>query len=185
MHSHWRVKTPTLQATARTGCEYSAQYRTYWSAVVFDGLCSLTLPRFSFISGLVCLRGNRGGTQRPGSLSGTLLVSNLRHTQTTSRLQKTEHCSKGSVWPTPVHWTSWLWSRYLSEGFAGEATEFPLLNISVTPKAGRLLLWRNADHTGVPDPRTLHAGAPVESGTKYACNIWVLERPFELYRSAK
>ena len=35
-----------------------------------------------------------------------------------------------------------------------------------------------------PDLRTRHAALPVEDGWKQALNLWVLERPFEYYRTA-
>lgn len=86
---------------------------------------------------------------------------------------------------------------YLNEDFIGGATDFPLLNISVVPKKGRMLLFKNTVSThelypsgnchgnkGRPDPRTLHKGAVVTQGRKYACNLWVLERPFDVYRSS-
>jgi prolyl 4-hydroxylase len=76
---------------------------------------------------------------------------------------------------------------YLNEpgtDFQGGDTVFPALNISFTPKAGMMLFWRNVDQNMAPDPRTRHYGAVVESGHKLALNIWLLERPFELYRTS-
>ena len=36
-----------------------------------------------------------------------------------------------------------------------------------------------------PDTRTLHQGLPVVKGHKYACNLWVLQHPFETYRGTQ
>ena len=47
-----------------------------------------------------------------------------------------------------------------------------------------MLFWRNVRQDMQPDPRTRHSGELVESGRKLALNIWLLERPFELYRTS-
>ena len=89
---------------------------------------------------------------------------------------------------------------YLNDAFDGGHTEFPLLNISVKPTTGALLLWKNVQSAPwgaefpprtesvgqllVGDPRTIHTGAMVRLGEKLGCNIWVTERPHDLYRAA-
>ena len=76
---------------------------------------------------------------------------------------------------------------YLNEpgaDFAGGDTVFPALNLSFTPKVGTMLFWRNVGQDMDPDPRTRHSGELVESGNKLVVNIWLLERPFELYRTS-
>ena len=81
---------------------------------------------------------------------------------------------------------------YLNDDFVGGETVFPLLNITVTPKKGKMLLFRNVlrkNRPGKPpivDGRTLHRGNVLLPGSKedkYAVNLWVLEKPFELYRT--
>jgi prolyl 4-hydroxylase len=68
---------------------------------------------------------------------------------------------------------AWTMLAYLNDGFAGGETFFPLLDLKVVPKKGGLLLFRNRRmEDGDVDGRSLHAGLPVESGVKYACNIW-------------
>ena len=42
----------------------------------------------------------------------------------------------------------------------------------MTPRAGTLLVWNNADERGMPNPWTLHAGNPVVRGTKYVVTKW-------------
>eukprot|EP00039_Didymoeca_costata_P032546 m.38278 g.38278 ORF g.38278 m.38278 type:complete len:846 (-) comp9415_c0_seq1:230-2767(-) len=80
---------------------------------------------------------------------------------------------------------------YLNDRFEGGSTTFPLLSnpntskmgLTVMPKAGRMLFWRNVDSDGNPIPYTLHSGDVVNSGTKLVCNLWVLEKPFDMYRT--
>jgi prolyl 4-hydroxylase len=66
---------------------------------------------------------------------------------------------------------------YVNEVEQGGNTEFPSLNddLQVEPRAGRAVLWQNVLPNGLPDARTVHAGAPVEDGVKYALNIWLCE----------
>ena len=73
---------------------------------------------------------------------------------------------------------------FLNDEFEGGETEFPLLNLTVTPKKGMMAFWRNTDHDdNRVDPRTLHRGRAVRSGEKLACNLWVLQKRFEVYRT--
>ena len=67
---------------------------------------------------------------------------------------------------------------YLNQPAAGGATEFPLLDLSVMPQTGRLLIWNNMALDGSPNPWTMHAGLPVEAGTKYIVTKWFRERTF-------
>ena len=61
---------------------------------------------------------------------------------------------------------------YLNDVDDGGETDFPRLDIAVTPRAGTLLIWNNADEQGIPNPWTLHAGNPVVRGTKYVVTKW-------------
>lgn len=61
---------------------------------------------------------------------------------------------------------------YLNRVEAGGTTAFPRLAIAVDPRPGMLLVWNNADADGNPNPWTLHAGTPVERGTKYVITKW-------------
>lgn len=47
--------------------------------------------------------------------------------------------------------------------------------LRVEPVPGRAVLFSNVLSTGLPDPRTIHAGEPVLSGLKYGLNIWICE----------
>jgi prolyl 4-hydroxylase len=48
--------------------------------------------------------------------------------------------------------------------------------VEVLPKIGTAIFWFNLDKNGNVDRNTLHAGAPVISGTKVGMNIWTRER---------
>ncbi|GGH51255.1 hypothetical protein GCM10007423_54520 [Dyadobacter endophyticus] len=64
---------------------------------------------------------------------------------------------------------------YLNDDFMGGHTFFPELDVSVTPKLGRAVLFHNFDSNGDIDRFSLHAGLPITNGIKYACNIWIRE----------
>jgi len=63
---------------------------------------------------------------------------------------------------------------YLNDVEAGGGTNFDKLNITVTPKRGRAVLWPSVmnDAPGLEDPRTTHQALPVEKGIKYGANAW-------------
>jgi prolyl 4-hydroxylase len=61
---------------------------------------------------------------------------------------------------------------YLNRVEKGGETDFPELDIAITPQAGALLIWNNADEDGVPNPRMIHAGNPVLGGVKYVITRW-------------
>ena len=67
---------------------------------------------------------------------------------------------------------------YLSEGFDGGETDFPLLGVRYKGKAGDALLFRNVTPAGAPDRRTKHAGLPPTSGEKWLFSQWVRDRPY-------
>ena len=68
---------------------------------------------------------------------------------------------------------------YLSDVDEGGETQFPALNLSIAPKAGRALLWANtldADPL-IKDARTRHHALPVGADSvKFACNLWYYHR---------
>jgi hypothetical protein len=66
---------------------------------------------------------------------------------------------------------------YLNEVEAGGLTQFPLLDLEVSPIPGSLLAFRNLDQDGQPEPRSLHAGLPVTAGMKWICTLWLREAP--------
>lgn len=70
---------------------------------------------------------------------------------------------------------------YLSDVEEGGETDFPNINLRVTPKKGKAVLWPST-YSHMPsrqDPRTHHAALPVIRGTKYAANSWIHLYDFE------
>ena len=72
----------------------------------------------------------------------------------------------------PRVWASYV---FLSDVEAGGDFKLPLLNVSISPKAGRALMWPHLHDEDLitPDERTYHKGAPVVAGVKYAANLWI------------
>lgn len=70
-------------------------------------------------------------------------------------------------------WTAMI---YLSSVAAGGETHFPLCRFMVPPREGMILIWNNLDRDGAPNPQSLHAARPVESGSKYVVTKWFRER---------
>lgn len=62
---------------------------------------------------------------------------------------------------------------YLNKVEGGGATQFPKLGITVPASPGRMVIFHNTteDISG-PHPLSLHAGMPVETGEKWAFNLW-------------
>ena len=70
---------------------------------------------------------------------------------------------------------------YLNDVPAGGGTRFPDLDLTVTPKQGRVVIWpsvRNANTTE-EDPRTYHEALPVKQGVKYGTNAWIHQRNYQ------
>jgi prolyl 4-hydroxylase len=67
---------------------------------------------------------------------------------------------------------------YLNDVAAGGATSFPAAGLTVGPKRGNALYFRNVDAHGVPDQRSLHAGDPVRQGVKFVANKWLRQSVF-------
>ncbi|MBK5911846.1 hypothetical protein CCR85_10135 [Rhodothalassium salexigens] len=71
---------------------------------------------------------------------------------------------------------------YLNEVGGGGATAFPLLDLEVAPRPGRLLMFQLChDDTVLPHDNAFHAGCPVTEGEKWAVNIWMRQAPFTDY----
>ena len=61
---------------------------------------------------------------------------------------------------------------FLNDVEAGGATEFTDIGISIEPKPGVLLAWNNAKPDGITNTMTMHAGRPVQQGSKYIITKW-------------
>ena len=70
---------------------------------------------------------------------------------------------------------------YLNDVPAGGGTRFPDLNLTVTPKQGRVVMWPSVldGNVTVQDLRTDHEALPVEQGVKYGMNSWIHIRDFK------
>ena len=69
---------------------------------------------------------------------------------------------------------------YLSDVEEGGGTNFPNLNMTVTPKRGRAVLWPSVrnDSPNSRDYRTDHQALPVIQGVKYGANAWFHQRDY-------
>jgi prolyl 4-hydroxylase len=67
---------------------------------------------------------------------------------------------------------------YLNDVENGGETKFIELDVKIAPKLGRALAFRNLHADGSPDTRTLHAGLPVKSGTKWIATMWIHQGVF-------
>ncbi len=63
---------------------------------------------------------------------------------------------------------------YLNDVEDGGGTRFPKLDVEVSPKAGRMVIFHNVQEGDYsrPHPASLHGGEPVNAGEKWAMNIW-------------
>ena len=66
---------------------------------------------------------------------------------------------------------------YLNDEYTGGETEFPRVGLRFRGRRGDALCFVNADTGGNPDHRTVHAGLPPASGTKWLLSQWVRNRP--------
>ena len=76
-----------------------------------------------------------------------------------------EHC--GTQFPRlSVDWTQKdpRWCDFV------ECDELEKLTVKAIP--GSAVFWKNLHETGWGNPKTLHAGLPVENGSKVGVNIW-------------
>lgn len=93
------------------------------------------------------------------------------------------HCDyfpvTASYWPAMMKTggqRSWTAMIYLSPVAAGGETHFPHCEFMVPPVEGMILVWNNLKADGAPNPMSLHAALPVQSGMKYVVTKWFRER---------
>lgn len=67
----------------------------------------------------------------------------------------------------------WTAISYLNKDYEGGETVFPILSISIRADPGDVLIYRNIDSDGDPDPRMRHAGLPVTRGEKWIATRWI------------
>jgi prolyl 4-hydroxylase len=73
---------------------------------------------------------------------------------------------------------TWTAMIFLNVPAQGGQTVFPDAKVKINPRRGTLLAWNNLGLDGNPNPKTLHAGAPVVEGVKYIITKWYRERPW-------
>jgi prolyl 4-hydroxylase len=62
---------------------------------------------------------------------------------------------------------------YLNDSYLGGETQFTRLGLKVKGRKGDVLVFRNTQADGSPDPISEHAGLPVASGIKYLASRWI------------
>lgn len=67
---------------------------------------------------------------------------------------------------------------YLNDVPSGGETVFPEVGLSVLPKKGNAVYFEYANSQRQVDLKSVHAGAAVHSGEKWAVTKWMRERPF-------
>lgn len=65
---------------------------------------------------------------------------------------------------------------YLNDVDQGGETEFPNLNMKVSPKMGRMVYFDNYHKNGDVNYKSSHRSVPVENGEKWAFNLWYHEK---------
>ena len=67
---------------------------------------------------------------------------------------------------------------YLTEVAEGGETGFINMRLDIPPVPGTILIFHNCYEGSCSlHPDSLHAGKPVITGEKWACNLWFRERP--------
>ena len=67
---------------------------------------------------------------------------------------------------------------YLNDVASGGETVFPEIGLAVTPKQGHAVYFEYANSLQQVDVASVHAGAPVHAGEKWAITKWMRERRF-------
>jgi 2OG-Fe(II) oxygenase superfamily len=66
----------------------------------------------------------------------------------------------------------------LEKPLRGGATHFRALDRKISPRAGRLIVWRNLLPSGACNHAMIHAGRPVRQGRKTILTTWERRRPY-------
>jgi len=67
---------------------------------------------------------------------------------------------------------------YLNDVEAGGETVFPEVGLALTPRKGHALYFEYCNSRDQVDPLSLHAGAPITAGEKWAVTKWMRQRRF-------
>ncbi|EAQ96294.1 prolyl hydroxylase family protein [Congregibacter litoralis] len=71
---------------------------------------------------------------------------------------------------------TWTFMIYLNKPEQGGGTHFSKIDRTVMPEAGMAICWNNLLPSGEPNPSTVHAGLPVEAGSKFIITKWFRDR---------
>lgn len=74
---------------------------------------------------------------------------------------------------------NWTMLVYLNDGYAGGATHFPHLDLTVRGRRGDGLLFRNTKTDDRPDPLALHEGQPIIGGAKWLATRWIRQAAYD------
>ena len=87
---------------------------------------------------------------------------------------KVHHDQQSAHW-TPQGVRVYTFFVYLSDVEAGGGTKFNDLDLIVTPKLGRAVLWPSviASDLLTGERNTHHEALPVEKGIKFSANLWI------------
>lgn len=78
---------------------------------------------------------------------------------------------------------SWTAMVYLNDVEGGGETEFPALDLRISPRAGLMVAWNNMTRRGRPNRATRHAALPVLAGEKYVVTQWFRQEDWSLHRN--
>jgi prolyl 4-hydroxylase len=90
-----------------------------------------------------------------------------------------------AFYPEAADFEEQVWDRgnrtatamiYLNTLTSGGETYFPELGLTIAPRAGMLIAWRNLSADKSPDIRMLHAANPARGADKYIVTQWFRER---------
>jgi prolyl 4-hydroxylase len=70
---------------------------------------------------------------------------------------------------------TWTAMIYLNQPEAGGNTLFRDAGFALQPVPGLVVIWNNMQADGSPNPKSIHAGQPVEAGVKYVVTKWFRE----------
>ncbi|WOJ96471.1 2OG-Fe(II) oxygenase [Congregibacter brevis] len=71
---------------------------------------------------------------------------------------------------------TWTFMIYLNQPEAGGGTHFLKVDETILPEQGMAICWNNLLRSGAPNPNTVHAGLPVEAGSKFIITKWFRDR---------
>lgn len=72
---------------------------------------------------------------------------------------------------------------YLNDAYTGGETRFPKVGEAFKGRKGDALYFANVGADGAPDPRTLHAGAPPDTGEKWILSQWIRDKPINAFQA--